>query len=236
MKRIATIIMLIVMISCVTVLMSPTQSLKTGFLTIEKGRLYYEEMGEGKPLIMIHGGMIDRRMWDEQFEVFAKYFRVIRYDARNHGLTESETGTFKYYEDLRALCDKLNIEKTAFLGLSMGGRVSIDFSITYPEKVWALVLAAPGVSGYSFDSKECGEFNKKYMAAYRSGNFKEMVEIFLQGWTYGPYRQASEVDLKIRKKTRQMALDHERHRGSEVRMGELDPPALNRLMKLKLPR
>jgi pimeloyl-ACP methyl ester carboxylesterase len=174
-------------------------------------------------------------MWDEQFEVFAKHFRVIRYDARNHGLTESENGTFKYYEDLRALCDNLNIEKTVLLGLSMGGRVSIDFSIAYPEKVWALVLAAPGVSGYSFDSKECGEFNKKYMAAYQLGDFKEMVEIFLQGWTYGPYRQASEVDLKVRNKTKQMALDNEKHRGSGVRMGELEPPALNRLDEIKAP-
>jgi 3-oxoadipate enol-lactonase len=235
MKRISTFIVLILMIGCVAEFVSSAQSLKTGYVTIEKGRLYYEEKGQGKTLIMIHGGLIDRRMWDEQFEVFAKHFRVIRYDARNHGLTESENGSFKYYEDLRALCVNLNIEKTALLGLSMGGRVSIDFSIAYPEKVWALVLAAPGVSGYSFDSKECREFNEKYMAAYQSGNFKEMVEIFLQGWTDGPYRQTSEVDLKVRNKTKQMALDHERHRGSEVRMGELEPPALNRLDEIKAP-
>ena len=227
--------MLMVMIVCGPELGSSAQSLKTGYVSVEKGRLYYEEMGEGRTLIMIHGGFIDRRMWDAQFEVFAKHFRVIRYDARNHGLSESEKGTFKYYEDLRTLCDRLDIEKTALLGLSMGGRVSIDFSIAYPEKVWALVLAAPGVSGYSFDSKECGEFNKKYMAAYQSGNFKEMVEIFLQGWTDGPYRQASDVDSEVRNKTKQMALDHERHHGSGVIMGELEPPALNRLVEIKAP-
>jgi pimeloyl-ACP methyl ester carboxylesterase len=218
-----------------TELSSSTQATKTGYINVERGRLYYEEMGKGRPLVLIHGGLIDRRMWDEQFEEFAKHFRVIRYDARNHGLTESEKGTYNYYEDLKALCDNLQIEKTALLGLSMGGRISIDFAIAYPEKVWALVLAAPGVSGYNFDSKECGEFNKKYMAAYQSGNFKEMVEVFLQGWTDGPSRQSSEVDPKVREKTKQMALDHERHHGSGIQMGELDPPALNRLDEIKAP-
>lgn len=235
MRRITIFIVLAMMLGCVAGFARSAQSLKTGYLTVAKGRLYYEEMGEGKALIMIHGGLIDRRMWDSQFEVFAKYFRVIRYDARNHGLTESESGTFKYYEDLRALCDHLNIEKTALIGLSMGGRVVIDFSIAYPEKVWALVLAAPGVSGYSFDSKECVEFNKKYMAAYRSGDFKERVDLFLQGWTDGPYRQASDIDPKVRNKTKQMALDNEIHSGSGVMMGELEPPALNRLDEIKAP-
>jgi pimeloyl-ACP methyl ester carboxylesterase len=117
----------------------------------------------------------------------------------------------------------------------MGGRVAIDFSIAYPEKVWALVLAAPGVSGYSFDSQECQEFNEKYVAAYQSGNFDKTVEAFLQGWTDGPYRKPSEIDPKVRNKTKQMALDHERHNGSGIRMGELDPPALNRLDEIKAP-
>lgn len=207
----------------------------TGYVDVDKGRLYYEEMGKGKALILIHGGFIDRRMWDRQFSEFAKHFRVIRYDARGHGLSESEPGTYIYYEDLKQLCDRLHIKKAAVLGLSMGGRVAIDFSIAYPDKIWALVLAAPGVSGYSFDSPECQEFNKKYMAAYQSKSFEKIAEAFLQGWTDGPYRKASEVDPDVRKKTRQMALDHERHSGSGVRMGELDPPALHRLDEIEVP-
>jgi 3-oxoadipate enol-lactonase len=211
------------------------QSLNKGYVDVDKGRLYYEEMGRGKALIMIHGGFIDRRMWDRQFEEFAKYFRVIRYDVRNHGLSESEPGTYVYYEDLKQLCDRLNIQKAAILGLSMGGRVAIDFAIAYPEKVWALVLAAPGVSGYSFDSPECQEFNEKYRAAYQSGSFEKMAEAFLQGWTDGPCRKPSEVDPDVRNKTKQMALDHERHSGSGVNMGELDPPAINRLEEINAP-
>jgi 3-oxoadipate enol-lactonase len=235
MKRILFFPLTAVLMSCMINITSSAQSLNKGYVEVDKGRLYFEEMGKGKALIMIHGGLIDRRMWDQQFEEFAKHFRVIRYDARNHGLSESEPGAYVYYEDLKQLCDRLHIQKAALLGLSMGGRVAIDFSIAYPEKVWALVLAAPGVSGYSFDSKECQEFNKKYAAAYQSGSFEKMAEAFLQGWTDGPYRKPSEVDPKVRNKTKQMALDHERHNGSEVGMGELDPPALNRLDEIKAP-
>jgi len=162
MKRIYFFLLTTALMSCMINLTSSAQSVNSGYVDVDKGRLYYEERGKGKALIMIHGGFIDLRMWDQQFEEFAKHFRVIRYDARNHGLSESEPGTFIYYEDLKRLCDRLHIQKAAFLGLSMGGRVAIDFSIAYPEKVWALVLAAPGVSGFNFDSHECQEFNNVF--------------------------------------------------------------------------
>ena len=51
---------------------------KTGFLAIGNAQVYYEEMGAGKPLVMIHGGLLDRRMWDGQFAIFAESYRVIR--------------------------------------------------------------------------------------------------------------------------------------------------------------
>jgi len=235
MKKIYFFILTAALMSCMINITSSAQSVNKGYVDVDKGRLYYEEMGKGKALILIHGGFIDRRMWDQQFSEFAKHFRVIRYDARGHGLSESEPGTYIYYEDLRQLCDRLHIQKAAILGLSMGGRVAIDFSIAYPDKVWALVLASPGVSGYSFDSPECQEFNNKYMVAYQSKSFEKIAEAFLQGWTDGPYRKASEVEPDVRNKTKQMALDHERHNGSGIRMGELDPPALNRLVEIKAP-
>ena len=235
MKRIHYFLLAAVLMSSVINIAGSAQSVNKGYAEVDNGKLYFEEMGKGRTLIMIHGGLIDRRMWDQQFEEFAKHFRVIRYDVRNHGLSESTPGDYLYYEDLKLLCERLQIQKAALLGLSMGGRVAVDYSIAYPGNVWALVLAAPGVSGYRFDSKECQEFNEKYMAAYRSGNFEEMAEAFLQGWTDGPYRSPSEIDPKVRKKMEQMALDNERHNGSGVHMEELDPPALDRLDEIKAP-
>src|SRR6185437_1084028 len=65
-----------------------TQQKETGFLRHEGARLYYEIAGSGHPLLLIHAGIADSRMWDEQFDVFAQHYRVIRYDLRGYGKTE----------------------------------------------------------------------------------------------------------------------------------------------------
>jgi pimeloyl-ACP methyl ester carboxylesterase len=64
------------------------QQLQTGFVETNGTKLYYEMMGEGHPLVLIHGGYIDRRMWDDQLAVFAQHYQVIRYDVRGFGKSE----------------------------------------------------------------------------------------------------------------------------------------------------
>jgi pimeloyl-ACP methyl ester carboxylesterase len=61
---------------------------ETGFAEVDGTRLYYETLGEGHPLVLIHGGYMDRRMWDDQFYVFSQHYRVIRYDVRGFGKSE----------------------------------------------------------------------------------------------------------------------------------------------------
>ena len=63
---------------------------KSVFVAVGEANLYYEEMGEGHPLVMLHGGFLDRRMWDPQFEAFDKRYRVIRYDARMANMESPE--------------------------------------------------------------------------------------------------------------------------------------------------
>ncbi len=60
-----------------------------GFAEIGSTKFYFEMAGEGHPLILVHAGITDRRMWDDQFHAFAQYYRVIRYDRRGFGDTES---------------------------------------------------------------------------------------------------------------------------------------------------
>ena len=63
-------------------------SARTGFFGPEGARLYYEVAGEGEPLLLLHAGVTDSRMWDEQFASFARHYRVIRYDLRGFGRSE----------------------------------------------------------------------------------------------------------------------------------------------------
>jgi 3-oxoadipate enol-lactonase len=94
--------------------------------------LYYEVASEGDPLLLVHAGIADSRMWDEQLKVFALRYRVIRYDMRGFGSLTMVEGPYAHHEDLRALRDFLGIERAFLVGRSIGGRTIIDFAHQNP--------------------------------------------------------------------------------------------------------
>jgi CubicO group peptidase (beta-lactamase class C family)/pimeloyl-ACP methyl ester carboxylesterase len=123
---------------------------KVGYITTADGaKLYYEERGEGIPLIFIHGHSFDRRSWDPQFYEFAKKYKVIRYDLRGYGWSTvpSEKQTAMHADDLAALMDKLGIKKAHLVGLSLGGFIVSDFIALYPQRI----LSATASSGDFFN-------------------------------------------------------------------------------------
>jgi hypothetical protein len=82
----------------------------SGTAAVNGTRLYYEVAGTGSPVVLVSGGgTLDRRQWDDQFDLLATRFRVIRYDIRGIGRSARPTGEFSHHEDLRALLDSLNI-------------------------------------------------------------------------------------------------------------------------------
>jgi 3-oxoadipate enol-lactonase len=118
-----------------------------GIAEVNETKLYYEVRGEGHPLVLIHGGGIDSRMWDDHFEVFAEHYKVIRYDLRGSGKSGVPTKRWSHVEDLRSLLRLLQIDKVYLLGLSRGAQVSADFIFEYPDMVDALILASPNLDG-----------------------------------------------------------------------------------------
>jgi len=228
MKRIFLFIVFLLLSGC-------TQKIKTGFVDLGTAKLYYEESGTGHPIVMVHGGFISNRMWDDQFEDFAKHYRVIRYDARNHGISKSDPDTFSHHDDLFRLFEELGIEKAVVMGLSMGGYIAQDFTLSYPEKVSALVLAGPGMSGYEFHGEEFEEYAEDYTEAARSGDPAKIIESFQKAWTDGPHREPSEVDSVVREKVRSMAAETFEIRNREAIEKRLSPPAIGRLSEINVP-
>jgi pimeloyl-ACP methyl ester carboxylesterase len=208
---------------------------KTGYVDIGKAKLYYEEKGKGQALIMIHGGLLDRRMWDDQFDVFAKQFRVIRYDVRNHGLSKSDADEYYNYKDLHNLLEKMNIQKANIMGLSLGGKIAIDFALEFPEKVTALILVAPGLSGYEFKSEKVVENSKKLQEAWSKGDLDLAIEFFQRSWTDGPHRKPSQIAPSVREKVKAMALNSAKNWNSEAILLQLNPPAIERINEIRLP-
>jgi pimeloyl-ACP methyl ester carboxylesterase len=127
--------------------MHDAKQIQSGFVETNGTQLYYEMMGEGHPLVLLHGGYMDRRMWDDQFVTFAQYYRVIRYDIRGFGKSELPQVPYSDRQDLYDLLTHLDIQKTYLLGLSLGGGIAIDFTLEHPERVDALVLVGSNVTG-----------------------------------------------------------------------------------------
>ncbi len=205
---------------------------KSGFIDIGKCKIHYEMQGEGIPLILIHAGYVDMRMWDGQFNEFAKHFKVIRYDARQHGLSISKPDTFSHYEDLNLLMNNLHIPKAVILGLSMGGYVTTDFAIAYPEKVIALIPVSPGLSGYEFKDKF---FLSNVAKMQKAESIPEAVEYFQRSWTDGPYRTPDQIDSVIRNKAKRMYTQCFTNMRDSIYETQLDPPAVNRLSEIDVP-
>ena len=120
-------------------------------LSLEGAQIFYEVTGEGPALVLINGGGLDCRMWQPQVGPFSRHFRVLRYDPRGIGRSETtdRTATWSPRHDLRLLLSHLGIERAHVIGLSWGGSLAIDFALDYPSIVSSLVLVAPGVSGYT---------------------------------------------------------------------------------------
>lgn len=114
-------------------------------------RLYYEIAGSGPPLVLVHAITLDARMWDEQFEVFAERYRVLRYDVRGFGRSNLPAGgPYSHAEDLRALLTFLDVDHASLVGLSMGGGIAIEFALAHPSASDALILVDATVAGYQW--------------------------------------------------------------------------------------
>ena len=208
---------------------------QTGFVQVNGARLHYEEAGQGTPVVMIHGGFLDARMWDPQFEVVARRYRAIRYDVRAHGQSATDSVEFADHEDLLALLDSLGIESAVVVGLSMGGQIATDFALTHPERVTALVLVSPGLSGFQPDNDELTAFRRELEAAFESGDFARVTEVFARTWCDGPRRQPQDVDPAVRTRVLEMLGGSEQRWQYWNLQRGIDPPAVDRLEEIRAP-
>ena len=107
--------------------------------------LYYESYGRGVPLVLAYGLGGNTRMWAGQIDAFAPHYRLILWDPRGHGQSDSPPHPEQYgmqisAQDLRGLLDDLGIERAYVGGQSMGGGIAARFALSYPERVAALLI------------------------------------------------------------------------------------------------
>lgn len=202
-----------------------------GFAEVNDTRLYYETLGRGHPLVLIHGFFLDTRLWNDQFEVFAKRFKVIRYDVRGFGKSALPTvgQEYSHTKDLKALLSQFGIDCAYVVGLSMGGEIAIDFTLEYPEVTKALILADSTVGGFQGWSKSWSEEEKE---AKEKG--VEAAKKMVMRNPYFTRLSLGKPDLAVRLK--QIVSDYSGwHLVNTDPLRPLDPPAIERLQEIKVP-
>jgi 3-oxoadipate enol-lactonase len=107
-------------------------------------RLFFEDTGgDGPPVVFSHGFLMDHEMFRHQVEELAPMYRVVTWDQRGFGRTETSGEPFTYWDsarDLFGLLDHLGIERAVLAGMSQGGYVSLRAALLHPDRVRALVL------------------------------------------------------------------------------------------------
>jgi pimeloyl-ACP methyl ester carboxylesterase len=204
-----------------------------GYAAVNGTKLYYEVRGRGHPLVLIHGGLMDRRMWDGQFELFAEKYRVIRYDLRGYEKSDKAVGKYSHIDDLLGLLDFLGIEKAFLLGLSLGGQIALDFALEHPDRVDALILAGGAVTGFPY--KYPADFMAKYTAvfqAYKTGGLDKGVEKTLELPFFIPAKPNSPLVKRMRPMLRENFLAWTTSEGQAVWP---EPSAYTRLEKIAVP-
>jgi pimeloyl-ACP methyl ester carboxylesterase len=111
--------------------------------------LFYEELGEGVPLVFVHEFAGDYLSWHLQVRFFSRRYRTIAYNARGYPPSDVPTDPAAYsqdraVEDIRGLLDALGIRKAHICGLSMGGYATLHFGIRHPDRALSLVVAGAG--------------------------------------------------------------------------------------------
>lgn len=167
--------------------------------------IYAEVAGEGPELVLVHEGICDSRMWDEQWERYTREFRVLRIDLRGFGRTPLEPGVFSNARDLVEVLKQHGFERAALLGVSLGGRVVLEVAVARPDLVSALVLVAPGLPGHDWSQELQAAWGEEE-AALAAGDLAEAVEVNLRTWVDGPRREPEDVDPAVRERVAEMQL------------------------------
>jgi pimeloyl-ACP methyl ester carboxylesterase len=116
--------------------------------------LYYEALGEGEPIILIHGIGGDCRIWDYQFESLSHSYRVLRYEVRGFGRSSmpEEGVSYSHHDDLKDLMNHLRMPKAHICGSSMGSSIAVDFVLTKLGMSRSLIAVGPWVNGHDSPS------------------------------------------------------------------------------------
>ena len=150
--------------------------------------LFYEEVGEGVPLVFVHEFAGEARSWHLQVRFFARRYRTIAYNARGYPPSDVPEDPEAYSQDqaaddIRGLLDALGIRKAHICGLSMGGYATLHFGLRYPERALSLVVAGAGYGSVPGEREKFRRDVEETARRFERDGMKAVAEFYTKGPT-----------------------------------------------------
>jgi 3-oxoadipate enol-lactonase len=197
--------------------------------------LWGDSTGTGAPVVLVHAGIADSRMWNELVPVLARTHRVVRYDLRGYGRSPLPPGTYSHVDDLAAVIAATGEDAVHVVGASLGGRIAIDLALRQPRLVRSLVLLGAVVGGFEPDV-DPPQLWDDLVAAHRSGDLELLADVEARMWLAdadGTRLPDGVLDLvramnriAVRNERSGVAEESEPEIPAVDRLGELRPPVL----------
>ena len=199
--------------------------------------LHHEVRGEGPPVLLVHAGIADSRMWDGFADrLVAGGHQVITCDLRGFGRTPLAPGVVSNPRDLRVLLDHLGVERAAVAGASFGGLQALGLALRAPERVSALVLLGSALDEFDA-SPALDAFDAAEEAAIDAGDLDAAAAINAGFWVERPgERPAADVDPAVLDLVRTMQRDAFAAQADvDASIEPFDPPVARRLGDVAMP-
>jgi 3-oxoadipate enol-lactonase len=187
--------------------------------------LWYAESGSGPPVVLLHEGVVDSRIWEPFLPHVNGQLRTIRYDQRGYGRSPMWTGPYSPIDDLVSVLDAADVERAALVGTSRGGRIAIQAALERPDRVSKLVPVVSGLAGHPLDIDVSPELEARWDAAEERGDFAELAAIDMEIWA--PMGIDDELRaMFVENAEASNTPDPERAASSVGRLGEIAAPTL----------
>lgn len=208
---------------------------EAGTIEANGARIYYEASGSGDAVIMLHAGIANLRMWDGQVAALSDAYRVIRYDLRGFGRTETDAVEFSNRSDVAAVLDHVGEPSAHVVGISRGAMIALDFVLEYPDRARSLVMAAGGIGGYASPVAAGESTFEQAEKWWGAKDWEPLAEWETNYWVEGPEQQVGRADPELRARVHDWILTNYRAEKEEGKPQVLEPPAVGRLSELRIP-
>ncbi|MFC7403807.1 alpha/beta fold hydrolase [Georgenia alba] len=176
-------------------------------LDLADGHLAYSSRGSGRPpVLLLHGGHLDHRMWDREVEGLGRRTLAVAPDARTHGRSATARAPFRHCDDVAALVRHLDAGPAVLVGVSMGAGAAVDTALEHPDLVRALVLSGAGTNEPEFSEPWALALLARAEDAIRRTDAAAWVETMLE-LGVGPGRTLEDVDPTVVQRLRKMLED-----------------------------